>query len=110
MKNFNLLLASLALSAACTFNPAVASLYTADASTLSGRLMESTSDSVEYKININKAGASELTALPGVGQKKAEEIVKYRELNGEFKNVDELVNVKGIGVKMVAKISEMVKV
>jgi competence protein ComEA len=42
--------------------------------------------------------------------KKAGEIVKYRELNGNFKSIDELVNVKGIGVKMVAKIIDLVKV
>ena len=65
---------------------------------------------IDSKLDINKATAEELTALPGVGMKKAEEIVKFRELNGNFKSVDELVNVKGIGVKMVAKISDLVKV
>ncbi|MDT0582701.1 ComEA family DNA-binding protein [Brumicola blandensis] len=110
MKNLQLILASIALASAFSFNPAVASFGPGDTSSLSARTMIATSESMEYKININTADASELTALPGVGQKKAEEIVKYRELNGEFKSVDELVNVKGIGVKMVAKISEMVKV
>jgi len=68
------------------------------------------SQSIEDKLNINTADAEQLTSLPGVGIKKAQQIVKYRELNGDFKSVDELVNVKGIGAKMVAKISELVKI
>ena len=64
----------------------------------------------DNKIDINKADADLLTSLPGVGPKKAADIVKYRDLNGDFGSVEELVNVKGIGKKMVAKISGLVKV
>ena len=56
-------------------------------------------------IDINKADVSELSTLPGVGIKKAEAIVKYRELNGNFTSVDEIVNVSGIGPKMFAKLN-----
>lgn len=53
-------------------------------------------------IDINTATAEEIaTALNGVGMSKAEEIVRYREANGAFKHVDELVNVKGIGLRTV---------
>jgi len=49
-------------------------------------------------IDINTANAEVLAAkLHGVGEKKAAEIVRYRELNGGFKSIEELIKVKGIG-------------
>ncbi|MGZ5052058.1 MAG: ComEA family DNA-binding protein [Methylobacter sp.] len=56
-------------------------------------------------VNINSADAKTISdALSGIGLKKAEAIVKYREAKGEFKTVDDLVNVDGIGPKTVEKI------
>jgi competence protein ComEA len=56
-------------------------------------------------VNINTADAKTISeALSGIGLKKAEAIVKYRESKGEFKTVDDLVNVDGIGAKTVEKI------
>jgi competence protein ComEA len=53
-------------------------------------------------VNVNSASAEEIAeALKGVGLSKAEAIVTYREENGQFKHVDELVNVKGIGIRTV---------
>ena len=53
-------------------------------------------------VNVNTASAEEIAeALKGVGHSKAEAIVRYREANGAFKHVDELVNVKGIGLRTV---------
>ncbi len=53
-------------------------------------------------VNINTASVEELAeALNGVGKTKAEAIVRYREANGKFEYVDELVNVKGIGLRTV---------
>jgi competence protein ComEA len=55
-------------------------------------------------VNINKASAAELSeVLVGVGLKKAEEIVVWREKNGPFKSVDDLAKVKGIGGSTVEK-------
>ena len=55
-------------------------------------------------VNINAATAEEIAAtLNGVGLSKAEDIVAYRETNGAFAHIDELVNVKGIGIKTVDK-------
>ena len=48
-------------------------------------------------VNINTAGADELKALPGIGPAKAEAIVEYRKQHGNFKSVEELKYVKGIG-------------
>jgi competence protein ComEA len=56
------------------------------------------------KININTANAEELATLPGIGTVKAEAIVKYRKANGQFTNITDLKEVKGIGDKMVEKI------
>jgi competence protein ComEA len=53
-------------------------------------------------VNVNSANAEEIAeALKGVGMSKAEAIVSYRSENGQFKHVDELVNVKGIGIRTV---------
>ena len=53
-------------------------------------------------VNVNSASAEELSeSLKGVGMSKAAAIVSYRDENGQFKHVDELVNVKGIGIRTV---------
>ena len=62
------------------------------------------------KVNINTATIAELEALPGIGPAKAEAIVKYREANGNFKSLEDLTQVKGIGEKILAKISEEIEV
>ena len=54
------------------------------------------------QVDINKADAKTLAReLIGVGKAKAEAIVEYREIHGEFESPDELVNIKGIGAKIV---------
>ncbi|MDP3877656.1 MAG: helix-hairpin-helix domain-containing protein [Methylobacter sp.] len=56
-------------------------------------------------VNINTADAKTIgEALSGIGLKKAEAIVKYREEKGAFKNAEDLANVAGIGEKTVEKI------
>lgn len=53
-------------------------------------------------VDLNSATAEELAeSLHGVGQAKAEAIVAYREENGGFEHIDELVNVRGIGLRTV---------
>lgn len=51
------------------------------------------------KININTATAEELTSLPGIGPAYAERIVAWREENGRFTRVDQLLEIRGIGEK-----------
>lgn len=62
------------------------------------------------KVNLNTATSSELQALNGVGEATAAAIIQYREENGMFKSVEDLVNVKGIGSKKVEKFTDSVTV
>ena len=61
------------------------------------------------KVNINTATVEELQTLPKIGPKIAGAIVEYREKH-PFKNVDELVEVKGIGEKTLEKLKPLVTV
>ena len=55
-------------------------------------------------VNINTADQELLTTLPGIGPATAEKIIEYRTINGKFKSIDELTEVKGIGDKTMAKL------
>lgn len=61
-------------------------------------------------VNINRANESELTSLKGIGSSKAQAIILYREMFGDFKSVDELAKVKGIGAKTIEKNRARLKV
>jgi competence protein ComEA len=61
-------------------------------------------------VNINTATQSELEAVKGLGPAKAKAIIVYRESNGNFKNLDELDNVKGFGKASVEKLKEELSV
>lgn len=61
-------------------------------------------------ININKADEKELQELNGIGESLASSIIKYREENGKFKNIEDLKNVPGIGESKFSNIKEKIKV
>ena len=61
-------------------------------------------------VNINTASVEELTQLKGVGKKYATRIVAYREENGGFKTPEEIINVRGIGNKILEKNKEAIVV
>ena len=65
---------------------------------------------VTDKVNINRATVAELTVLPGIGEKRAQAIVEYREENGLFESIDDLINVRGIGPKILADIADNITV
>lgn len=58
------------------------------------------------KIKLNQATVEELTTLTGIGPSKAEAIITYRDEMGMFKDVDELLNVSGIGEKTLESIRD----
>lgn len=60
------------------------------------------------KVNINNADESKLDELPGVGPSTAQKIIQYRKENGEFKSIDELKNVSGIGEAKFQKIKDLI--
>jgi competence protein ComEA len=54
-------------------------------------------------VDINTASAEQLVELNGIGEAKAKAIIAYREEHGPFKSIEQLANVKGIGLKLVEK-------
>lgn len=61
-------------------------------------------------INLNTATATQLEAIPGIGARTAERIVEYRQKNGAFKKVEDLMNVRGVGEKSFLKIKPLITV
>ena len=61
-------------------------------------------------VNLNTATATQIATLPGVGEKAAQRIIEYRDKNGGFKKIEELMNVKGIGEKSFLKLKPLITV
>jgi len=61
-------------------------------------------------VNLNTATAEQLAAIPGVGPKMAERIIDYRQKNGGFKKVEDLMNVSGVGEKSFLKMKPLITV
>ncbi|AZR73202.1 hypothetical protein BBF96_07270 [Anoxybacter fermentans] len=62
----------------------------------------------ERKVNINTASKEELMTLPGIGPGKAAAIIGYREMNGSFRKLEDLMNVDGIGEKTFIKLKDKI--
>lgn len=61
-------------------------------------------------VNLNSASVAQLQTLPGIGASAAQRIVDYRQKNGSFKKIEELMNVKGIGEKSFLKLKPLIVV
>jgi competence protein ComEA len=59
-------------------------------------------------VNLNTATAAQLEALPGIGARTAALIVEYRQKNGGFKKIEELMNVRGVGEKSFLKLRTLI--
>ena len=61
-------------------------------------------------VNLNTATVAQLDALPGIGKSTAQRIVDYRQKNGSFKKIEELMNVRGVGEKSFLKLKPLITV
>lgn len=73
-------------------------------------ILNKDNDILNGKISINTATKEELLTLNGIGESKAESIVKYREENGEFKSIEDIKNVSGIGDALYEKIKNSITI
>jgi len=62
------------------------------------------------KIDINTANLQQLMELPGIGESKGKAILAYREQHGKFRRVEQLLDIKGIGEKMLAKMKPYLQI
>ena len=72
------------------------------------KVTETKGNNINAKISLNKATIEELQTLSGIGEAKAKAIIKYREENGEFKKIDDIKNVSGIGDSAFEKIKDQI--
>ena len=61
-------------------------------------------------VNLNTATQAQLETLPGIGAAAAKRIIEYREKNGKFTKIEQLMNVKGIGEKSFLKLKPMITI
>ena len=97
----------LSLPALVVVSLLAASPHTAAAQTASRSSAKTASVGV---VNINSASATDLEALPGIGAKTAARIIEYRQKNGLFKKVEELMNVRGVGEKNFLKLKPQIAI
>jgi competence protein ComEA len=93
--------------ATLTSGLAAASTQTAAPQTTSSK---KTTPTAQSPINLNSATAAELEALPGVGPAMALRIVEYRQKNGGFKKLEDLMHVKGVGEKTFLKLKALITI
>lgn len=76
----------------------------------SARITTSSTNNEHKVVNINLASEEELMKISGVGKKKAEDIIKYRQEKGEFKTKEDIMKIKGIGKGTFEKIKDSIEV
>ena len=75
-----------------------------------GRATAKSAEMPVAMVNLNTAAAADFEALPGIGARTAARIVEYRQKNGPFKKIEELMNVPGIGEKNFLKLKPQLTV
>ena len=89
---------------------AALSAATSAAQDTTRRTSAAASASASAPVNLNTATAAQLETLPGIGKATAERILEYRQKNGSFKKVEDLMNVRGVGEKSFLKLKPLVTV
>jgi len=82
-------------------------IYSDDMPINSNEIIE---DEKSNLVNINKATIQELDTLPGIGEATANKIINYRDENGDFKSIDEIKNVNGIGDKKYEELKSLISI
>jgi len=72
--------------------------------------LQAQSKTTAKKVNINTANLDELQTLPRIGEKVAQRIIDYREEHGQFKKIEELMKVRGVGEKTFKLIKDKIEV
>jgi competence protein ComEA len=75
-----------------------------------GRTAPAATPVAKAAVNINTATAAEFEGLPGIGARTAARILEYRQKNGPFKKIEELMNVRGVGEKSFLKLKPQLTV
>jgi len=82
----------------------------ADLSQLKLYILQTGEEEQPQKIDLNRAEVWLLEALPGIGETRAQDIIDYRQQNGAFSNISEIIKVKGIGTATYEKIKHLITV
>lgn len=67
-------------------------------------------EKIRYRIDINTADQNELMLLPGIGEQKAMAIVNYRKKHGDFRSINELSEIKGLGESILNSIKDLITI
>lgn len=64
----------------------------------------------DYRLNVNTATKVQLMELPGIGDVLAQRIIDYRDENGPYRSLEELLNVSGVGMQKLKDMQHLIKV